>query len=170
MKAYIYERGQKQITRLCEWALINAGVEISETKSDCDIGVAPWLDSLIPPDELAMFKIGVLIFHPSLLPIYRGKSAIKDAFKNGDTYTGVTWFWAAKGYDVGDICEQAAIKIAHGSPREFYELAAIPVGVELLRLAVADLARGAVRRRPQVYKTENANFIPEINENSTINA
>jgi len=149
MKVYIYERGQKEITKLCEELLINCGFIISDRPHGSDIAVAPWLDRLIPAAEIDIYNIGVLIFHPSLLPAYRGKSAIKDAFKNGDTYSGITWFWAAKGYDTGDICAQAVLPITEPSPREFYERKVIPAAVILLRLISDDLKRGRVIKRKQ---------------------
>ena len=144
---HIYERGVQKITRQCETLLSDMGVDIVDTP-EADFAVAPYLQKIIPEAELSNFKKGVLVFHPSLLPIYRGKTSIRDAFKNGDDYTGVTWFWANTGVDMGDICEQTVLKIS-GSPREFYEGAVIPAGVLLLELIIKDLFAGTERRRPQ---------------------
>ena len=83
--------------------------------------------------------------------MYRGKTSIKDAFANGDRYTGVTWFWAAPGYDKGEICEQSVIKVSEATPRAFYELQAVPVAVALLRYILLDISNGVVRKRPQAF-------------------
>lgn len=149
MKVFIYERNRSVIADRCEDLLKSLGVEVIHTPQGADFGIAPWLNTKIPDEELSAFKIGVLIFHPSLLPIYRGKNAIKDAFYNGDSYTGVTWFWANSGFDKGDICEQAVIPFTIEVPREFYNKHVIQNGVELLGYAVKDILKGHVRRRPQ---------------------
>lgn len=149
MKVFIYERNRSVIADKCEELIISLGVQITDAPQGSDFGIAPWLNTKIPDDELSLYKIGVLVFHPSLLPIYRGKNAIKDAFYNGDSYTGVTWFWANSGFDKGDICEQAVIPFSIQVPKEFYNTHVIPKGVELLKYAITDILNGHVRRRPQ---------------------
>ncbi len=167
MKVYIYDRGQKEITKLCEEVLIKNGFEISDEKYGCYYAVAPWCDRLIPDDELRIFKGGVLIFHPSLLPIYRGKNAVKDAFKNGDKYTGVTWFWGASGYDKGDICEQAVLRINEITPSGFYYNQAVPAAISLLEFICKDLSKGVIRSRPQILTASLPKRLPNesISEN-----
>lgn len=117
---------------------------------DADLALAPLLEEKIGTDNLSAPLIGTLVFHPSLLPRYRGRNAVRAAIEARDTYTGVTWFWASPALDAGDVCEQEVIEIEAGeTPRRFYERAAVPAAMVTLRRALIDLRAGHIRRRPQ---------------------
>jgi len=120
-----------------------------DSLENADLGIAPLLTYKIPPAVLGLFKHGVLIFHPSLLPMHGGGNAIKEAFKRGAYYSGVTWFWASEKFDSGDICEQSAIRIDSESPREYYENKCVPEAIRLLDYALDDIKNGVIRRRKQ---------------------
>ena len=49
--------------------------------------------------------------HPSLLPLYKGKHAIKQALDDSAQYTGVTIHYVDEGMDSGSIIKQNIIKI-----------------------------------------------------------
>ncbi len=116
-----------------------------------DLAIAPLLTRIIPAVELEEPVHGTLVFHPSPLPYGRGASAIKWAYRRGEPVTAATWFWADSGLDTGDICEQEIVKIDHGvRPREFYERDVIPAMTRTLARALGDIARGRIRRIPQV--------------------
>lgn len=127
-----------------------SGFAETESAASADLIVAPWLQSKIPADEIAKTTHGALVFHPSLLPIHRGRNAIKDAYAAGDRVTGATWFWANDAFDAGEICEQEPLIILEGeSPRDFYDRAVVPSAIRLLRFALGDIKAGIIRRRPQ---------------------
>ena len=149
MNCYIYEKGQSDIAIQCERVLHEFNIE-TVGGAGSDFAIAPLYEKKIPPEHIAALGYGVLVFHPSLLPIYKGKNAIKDAYKNGDSYTGGTWFWANDRFDAGHICEQEAIPIPSIRPREFYELHIVPLAVRLLRLIITDILRGEIRKRRQL--------------------
>ena len=115
------------------------------------MAVAPLLTRFLSPGEIQAPGMGPLVFHPSLLPRHRGADSIKWAFRLGETYTGVTWFWPDAGVDTGDICEQEVVAIRPGErPGAFYARAVIPAAVRTLERALADIAAGRPRRIPQV--------------------
>ena len=58
---------------------------------------------LLPPEMLAIPKIGSLNLHASLLPKYRGAAPIHWALVNGETETGCTVFLLDEGMDTGMI-------------------------------------------------------------------
>ena len=49
---------------------------------------------------------GLVVFHASLLPKYRGFAPVNWPLINGERETGVTMFYAAEEMDAGDIIEQ----------------------------------------------------------------
>lgn len=150
-----------QSLKLCK----ENGFEITG-HTGCDIAIAPYLAYKLTA-ELELPKIGTLVFHPSLLPTRRGGSAIKWAYKFGDNITGVTWFWADKWLDGGDICSQEAFPInKNNSPREHYNSMVLPAMQRTLQTALDEFKIGYFRRVAQV--NENATF--EMNEKFTIQA
>jgi methionyl-tRNA formyltransferase len=52
---------------------------------------------------LALPPLGPINLHASLLPKYRGAAPIQRALLAGETETGVTAQWMAKGLDTGDV-------------------------------------------------------------------
>lgn len=67
---------------------------------------------IIPPEILAMAPLGFVGIHASLLPKYRGMAPVNWAIINGETETGISLFYLAKGVDDGDIIDQKKIPIA----------------------------------------------------------
>ena len=132
---------------------------------NADLAIAPLLATILTMDEVQTPKLGTLVFHPSLLPRHRGADAIKWAFKLGETYTGVTWFWPDAGIDTGDICEQEVVAIRPGeTPREFYTRAVIPAAVRTLARAIDGIASGRPHRVPQ--QLEHGSYEPGMKKST----
>jgi methionyl-tRNA formyltransferase len=75
---------------------------------------------------------------------------VRWAVSAGETYTGVSWFWADAGLDTGPVCEQDVIAISPGeSPGQLYRSKMIPAGLRCLRRLLVDLANGHRRSVPQ---------------------
>jgi methionyl-tRNA formyltransferase len=101
-------------------------------------------------EELRMPRLGVLVFHPSILPYRRGPDAIRWATQSGDRVSGVTWFWADEGLDTGPICEQEPVVLAPGeSPGRAYHTRFQPAGLTALARALDGILAGRPRRIPQ---------------------
>jgi len=60
---------------------------------------------------LAKVKHGVLGFHGSLLPKYRGSAPLVWPIINGDSESGITFFYFDNGIDTGDIIDQRIFSI-----------------------------------------------------------
>lgn len=58
---------------------------------------------ILPEYVLNYPKLGCINIHASLLPKYRGASPIQWAIVNGETKTGITSMYMAKGIDTGDM-------------------------------------------------------------------
>ncbi len=55
---------------------------------------------------IALFPLGGINVHPSMLPMYRGATPLQAALRNGDTKSGITIQRLAKKMDSGDCLQQ----------------------------------------------------------------
>jgi methionyl-tRNA formyltransferase len=76
-----------------------------------DLGVLAFVTKIIPPAVIEAPRLGTLCFHPSLLPRYRGGSALAWQVVRGETRGGYTVFWTDAGIDTGPILLQEEIAI-----------------------------------------------------------
>lgn len=76
-----------------------------------DVIVVAAYGKILPPDVLAVPRLGCLNVHASLLPKYRGAAPINWAIINGDRKTGVTIMHMDEGMDTGGIVLQREINI-----------------------------------------------------------
>ncbi len=70
----------------------------------------PWK---IPPDALAVPRLGAVNGHPSLLPAYRGPNPIGRAIRNGEREIGWTFHRMDAEFDTGPILAQKAFPLAY---------------------------------------------------------
>lgn len=104
---------------------------------------------ILPPELLALPRLGALNVHPSLLPKYRGATPIQTALRNGERETGVSIMLMDAGLDTGDVVLQERVPI---EPEETYgelhdRLAML--GADLLADAIALAETGTLPRKPQ---------------------
>jgi methionyl-tRNA formyltransferase len=105
---------------------------------------------ILKADEIAQAGIGVLCFHPSVLPRHRGGDAVYWTFKMGDTTSGVTWFWVDEGIDTGPIAIQESVPLpADSSPSKLYYETLVPLGARLFEALLAKLEHGERPSTPQ---------------------
>src|SRR5699024_5325461 len=63
----------------------------------------------------------IINLHPSLLPSFKGRNGIADAFDYGVKVTGVTIHFVDAGIDTGEIIAQEAIEISENDTLEVLE-------------------------------------------------
>lgn len=98
--------------------------------------------SLLPADVLRIPRLGVIGFHPSLLPMNRGRHPIIWALALGLERTGSTFFLMNEKPDAGPIISQRRIPIGPDDcARDLYERIA-KVGCEQLTEIVANKFQG----------------------------
>jgi methionyl-tRNA formyltransferase len=108
---------------------------------------------ILKAPEIAEAGLGVLCFHPSLLPRHRGGDAVYWTFKMGDSETGSTWFWVDEGIDTGPIAIQASVRIpGDSSPGKLYYETLVPLGAKLFEELLEKLERG---ERPSIPQDES---------------
>jgi methionyl-tRNA formyltransferase len=74
--------------------------------------VAGWYH-MIPKIIRNIPRLGTAGFHASLLPYYRGGAPLVWAIINGETETGVSFFYFEDGVDEGDLIAQESVDIAY---------------------------------------------------------
>ena len=97
---------------------------------------------LLPPELLAIPRLGAVNVHTSLLPALRGAAPIQRALMNGLNETGVTTMRMDAGLDTGAVLLRRATPIG---PQETAGLLAqrlAGIGAELLVETLAGLAAG----------------------------
>jgi methionyl-tRNA formyltransferase len=118
-----------------------------------DLIVLSNVTRILKAPEIAEAGLGVLCFHPSLLPRHRGGDAVYWTFKMGDKETGSTWFWVDEGIDTGPIAIQDSVPIpADSSPAKLYYETLVPLGARLFDELLAKLERG---ERPSTVQDES---------------
>lgn len=80
--------------------------DLLEEKLDIEIGVLASYGEIIKKEVINLFPQGILVIHPSLLPLYRGASPVPEAIKNGDLITGVSIIKMDEKMDHGPIVTQ----------------------------------------------------------------
>jgi len=99
----------------------------------------PWK---IPPDALAVPRLGWLNGHPSLLPRHRGPLPVAWAIREGDEEIGITFHLMDAELDTGPILSQRRYGLGElESPDVFYPRMGLVVG-EALAEALERLAAG----------------------------
>ncbi len=70
---------------------------------DADLMVMAFVNVFVPEAARDTPKHGSICFHPSLLPLHRGPSAVNWPIIMGSTKSGFSWFYPSDGLDEGDI-------------------------------------------------------------------
>lgn len=68
-----------------------------------DLGLVFSYGKIIPKKILDLFKYGIWVVHPSILPKYKGASPIAQALIDGEKETGASLIIADEGVDTGNV-------------------------------------------------------------------
>lgn len=125
---------------------------VSEYRSlGAELNLMPFTTVILPPEIVEAPPLGSLCFHPSLLPRFRGGSAIAWQVILGERESGVTVFRPDAGIDTGPIVVQKG-----GVPISETETAAslyfeklYPLGLQAIDEAVRTVDDGTAVLRPQ---------------------
>ncbi|WP_337660309.1 methionyl-tRNA formyltransferase [Anderseniella sp. Alg231-50] len=79
---------------------------------NADLMVMAFVNVFVPEAARDTPKLGSICFHPSLLPLHRGPSAVNWPIIMGATKSGYSWFYPTDGLDEGDSLLQWECDIA----------------------------------------------------------
>jgi methionyl-tRNA formyltransferase len=115
-----------------------------------DLQVMAFVTLFVPEDFLNIPTRGSIQYHPSLLPKYRGPSAINWPIIQGETETGLSIFWPDNGLDTGDVLLQKKTPIGfEDSLGSVYFDRLFPMGVEAMLESVDLVTAGKAPRIKQ---------------------
>jgi methionyl-tRNA formyltransferase len=125
--------------------------------SKADICVMAYVLQFVPQELCKIPKHGTIQYHPSLLPKYRGPSAINWAIALGEDKTGLTIFRPSDGLDEGEVILQKEVVIAPDDTLgKVYFDKLFPLGIKAL-IEAADLVT-ANKHQEIVQDESKANY------------
>lgn len=115
-----------------------------------DLIIAAHNHRFIPPPTLAATRLGGLSYHPSLLPLHRGRDAIYWTIRDRDRIGGGTVYWLDDRVDAGPIAAQDWCFVRpDDTPATLWRRALFPMGLRLFDRVFGDLLAGRVHRQAQ---------------------
>ena len=114
-----------------------------------DVVVVVAYGRILPPDLLAVPRLGAWNVHASLLPKLRGAAPIQWAIIRGETSTGVSIMRMEEGLDTGPVAAQAPEPIAPTDTTGTVSGRLAKLGARLLAETLPEIARGSVSLREQ---------------------
>jgi methionyl-tRNA formyltransferase len=118
-----------------------------------DLQVMAFVTLFVPEEFLNIPTHGSIQYHPSLLPAYRGASAINWPIIKGEKETGLSIFWPDNGLDTGDVLIQKKTPIGPADTLgTVYFDRLFPMGVDAMLEAV-DLVKAG--KAPHVKQDES---------------
>src|SRR5215210_9035602 len=118
-----------------------------------DLQVMAFVTLFVPEDFLNIPTHGSIQYHPSLLPAYRGASAINWPIILGEKETGLSIFWPDNGLDTGDVLLTKTTPLSPSDTMgEVYFKRLFPLGVEAM-LESVDLVKAG--KAPRIKQDES---------------
>ena len=120
---------------------------------NADLAILAFVTQIVPQQVFSVPKLGSICFHPSLLPKYRGASAINWALIKGESVTGLSLFWVDPGIDTGPVLLQKEVKVdPDDTTGSLYFNKIFPLGIEAIGEAV-DLIKAG--NSPRIVQDES---------------
>lgn len=95
-------------------------------------------------------SLGAIGYHPSLLPLHRGRDAVRWAVRDRDRVTGGSVFWLSDSVDCGPVAASDWCFIRPSDTAErLWRRELQPMGVRLLGDVLDDVVAGRLVRVPQ---------------------
>lgn len=120
---------------------------LSETLPDAAVVVA--YGKILPPEILALPRLGCVNAHASLLPRHRGASPIQAAILAGDRETGVVTMRMEAGLDTGPIYLERRVPIGEKEDAGSLSRRLSREGADLVVETLRGLAAGTLAPHPQ---------------------
>ena len=115
-----------------------------------DLQVMAFVTLFVPEEFLNIPTKGSIQYHPSLLPRFRGPSAINWPIIEGETETGLSIFWPDNGLDTGDVLLQKKTPISNTDTLgTVYFDRLFPMGVDAMLESLALVKAGKAPRLKQ---------------------
>ncbi|MBW2152884.1 MAG: methionyl-tRNA formyltransferase [Deltaproteobacteria bacterium] len=132
-----------------------------------DLLVLAYVTDIVPKEMIDLSTHGGINYHPSLLPKFRGGSAMNWAIISGETETGVTIHMIDEGIDTGPIILQEKVAIEpEDTLKSLYFNKLYPLGIKMIPEAVRLIREG--RANPVPQNESEASYQPLIKEKDVV--
>ena len=131
-----------------------------------DVFVVAAYGLLLPPDALAIPRLGCLNIHASLLPRWRGAAPIQRAILAGDSLTGITIMRMEAGLDTGPMLLARAIEIEARDTSKSLQDRLARLGAVLICEALEGLQHGHLHE--QVQPAAGVCYAPKIGKSEAL--
>lgn len=127
------------------------GPLVTEAVPACtDLIIAAHNQCFILPAVLAAARLGGLSYHPSLLPLHRGRDAIHWTVRDHDRIAGGTVYWLDDRVDGGPIAAQGWCFVRpDDTASTLWRRELFPMGLRLIDQVLGDLLAGRAQRQEQ---------------------
>lgn len=122
---------------------------VSSSVPDADLLVAAHSLEYVSRPVRDRLTLGAIGFHPSLLPLHRGRDAIKWTVRMGDRITGGTVYWLSDTVDGGPVCKQYWCFVGGCDAGALWRESLFPMGLRLIRDALDEIAAGVLTQIDQ---------------------
>ncbi len=136
---------------------------------DPDLIVVANFSQIIRSKVREIPKLGVVNFHPSLLPKYRGPMPYFWVIKNGEKKSGVSVHFIDEGIDTGDIIMQRELSLLPNETEKTLLTRTIELGAPLLVSSVESLIAGTAPRKAQVESESTYFGFPKLASPAGVN-
>ncbi len=137
-------------------------------KSSPDVIIIANYSQIIPQEVIDLPQQGIICFHPSLLPKYRGSTPIQTALLNRGKQTGISFFLIDKEVDHGPIIYQETCSIQPQDLNDSLTDKLYKLGAARINQVLNDYLSGSLKPKPQNH--EKATFTQKLTrENGEIN-
>lgn len=121
---------------------------------------------ILPPEVLALPRLGCLNIHASLLPRWRGAAPIQRAILAGDEHTGVTIMSMDSGLDTGPILLQRRLAMEPGETSGSLHQRLAALGAPALLEALEGVVQGTLQAQPQ--RSDGAIYAPKVEKSEAL--
>ncbi len=125
------------------------GVYEALQKIKPDLAVVTAYGKILTAETIAVPPLGILNFHASLLPKYRGASPVQATIINGDRETGVTIMKIDEGMDTGPILSQVSFSLTEEDTTPTVLEKMVKHGLPLLIKTIEDYVDGKIAPQEQ---------------------
>lgn len=130
--------------------ILGGHLNVQSMPEGADLIVAAHSYDFVSDKTLQKTRLGGIGYHPSLLPLHRGRDAVRWTIKMGDKVTGGSVYWLSKNVDSGPIAAQDWCFVPPGwSAKQLWREKLQPMGARLIAQTLSDLDAGNIVAIPQ---------------------
>ena len=117
---------------------------------DTDLIIAAHSHDFVSRAVRSRLRLGAIGYHPSLLPLHRGRDAVRWTIRMGDRVAGGTVFWLSDTVDGGPIARQGWCLVRpEDDAHTLWRRELFPMGLRLIAGTLDDITSGVLVMRDQ---------------------